>query len=130
MSSYPRRYFRLRYERGWDAPLVEIVVTGYREWLEWAKSVLQTWSEVPHRAKLPKPTYRFGEPSLSEDSKVITIPIDGDPITHGAMMVFEDGVPPSLYIHLPIEVLGEIELLYDNPGLQLVFPQHWQRPLV
>lgn len=114
---YPPRYFRLRYEPEFTDDMIAAVREGYREWKEWVEKTLRTWSDVPHRAKLPKPNYTIGEPELSADHKMISVRLEGDPITHGALMTFEDGVPLTLYRHIPRERRDGLKVGYENQDL-------------
>ena len=126
----PTRYFLLRCREGWDDAAYEMVRKAYGQWVAWADEVLATWEEVPHRAKLPKPTYIFGAPVLSENGSVISISIGGDPITQGALMIFEDGLPALLYAELPDEVLACLEVAYVNTDPEVLAdpePQ-WTKP--
>lgn len=117
-SVYQPRYFRLRYEPGFTDDLVAAVLAGYREWLQWVQTTLDSWDSVPHRAKLPKPSCTISAPELSDDTRMISVRIDGDPITHGALMTFEDGVPLTLYRHLPREARRLLKVGYENHDLQ------------
>lgn len=110
----------------WSRPCVKAILSGRHGW------PLRTWTDVPHRAKLPKPCYTFSEPEISDDGKIITVRIEGDPITHGALMTFEDGVPLTLYRHIPRERRHGLKIGYENQDLTALNspPLEWQDALL
>lgn len=114
MSAYHARFYHLRSARPFTEELVTDVRRGVASWRDWVNEVLAGWEDHERRKLLPKPTYAIEEPTLSPDRKTITIKIMGDPITHGAMMLFEDQIPPQIYAHIPSALRGEIEIAYEN----------------
>lgn len=48
---------------------------------------------------------------------MISVRLEGDPITHGALMMFEDGVPLTLYRHIPRERREGLQVGYENQDL-------------
>jgi hypothetical protein len=117
-STYGPRYFRLLYSPGFSEELFEAVRKGHAEWISWMQETLRTWETVAHRAKLPKPTYVVGELELSPDGRMISVRLEGDPVTHGALMLFEDGVPLMLYRHIPKELRRSLKVGYENSDYQ------------
>jgi hypothetical protein len=118
MTAYPTRYVELHRRDGWDAESFHRAKASHDAWRAWANGVLSTWREVPHRAALPRPDYTFGDPYLVEDGQTIRIAIDGDPLTHGAFMIFEDSLPPLLTGFLEENQLADVEVRYINRELE------------
>jgi hypothetical protein len=118
LSTYEARFFHIRSRQGFDETLRAAIAKGYESWLEWVASTLQTWGDVPHRANLPKPDYQITPPMLSNDGRTLTIRVEGDPGTHGAMMLIEDPALEMLIAYVPEYRLGEIEVAYENEDLK------------
>jgi hypothetical protein len=112
------RYVELRRRDGWDAESFARASESYEDWRTWANGVLSKWSDVPHRAVLPKPSYIFGDPVVVEDGRTIRIAIDGDPVTHGALMTIEDALPAFLVAALEANGLTNVEVRYMNRDLE------------
>jgi hypothetical protein len=120
--SYNARYFRLRYLEGFTDEMVSLIAEGYEEWKQIVRSAIAEWNTHGIRDTQP-PDYIFGDVGLSVDRTVVSIKIEGDPHSYGALKLFEDGVPRRLFKKLPIEVLERTEMAYEN--LAMNHPERW-----
>jgi hypothetical protein len=113
-AGFHPRYFHVRCRSGFDEELLAAVVKGYAEWRAWVDETLAGWETDEYRKRLPKPDYKISEPTLSDDRSTVTVTLDGDPHTYGAMKTFEDGVPLHFYVYIPSSKLPDIEIAYEN----------------
>ncbi len=112
------RFFRLRHPSGFDEQSIDAVLRGYRLWRTWADKKIALWNTKVD----PRPTYRFSEPVVSEDKKMISVSIEGEAGSYDALKFFEDGVPQPLYALLPSQVLIAVEVAFETPDSA---PLHW-----
>lgn len=115
---YCTRYFRIRHKTGFDVEDISRIVAAYRRWCMNVQSRIDDWDARGMRG-VPRPSYLLGDPRTSDDHRLITISIDGEPGSYGVLKLFEDGVPPELLEELRDEVLDSIEVSYENEAMGL-----------
>ena len=108
------RYFKLKCDSGFDEELLQLIRQGYEEWRRWTMETLSKWTEDPANGGTPQPMYSFGEPLLSEDGKVLSIEISGDPVSYAGFKSVEDGFPTWIYSHVPKERRLTLLKCYEN----------------
>ena len=87
---------------------------GYDEWYRRTIEMLARWNEDPANGGAPEPSYSIGEPVLSDDRKVLSIEISGDPKSYAGFKSVEDGFPSWIYAYVPKERRSELQKCYEN----------------
>jgi hypothetical protein len=110
------RFFRLRHPKGFSNELVDMITARYRAWCDAVHARVTHWPLLGIK-NTPAPDYIFGDLVLSADRKLLSVRIEGDPGSYGALKLFEDGVPEELTLNIPVEMLMDVETSYENPTL-------------
>ena len=107
----PDRQLHLKHPDGFDDDMFARFKAGCRVWTAYVHAVL---AEDLHQ--LGQVEYVVGDPTLSTDRTIATLPISGD-WTIGARAHFEDAASPMLYEFLPFHfVIHTHEGLTEDRG--------------
>jgi len=93
------RWYYLRHPEGFRPDLFDSVRSGWLLWKADVEASIRHWRHMDLRG-IPQPEYEWYEPELSDDAKLITIPVGGQG-TYGSFKVFEETVPDFFHRYLP-----------------------------
>jgi hypothetical protein len=79
----------------------------YRAKLE---AIFENWESLPTVGTTPKPTVHFLEPELSEDRRVMSLPLRVEGMTLGSRSLLQQTASRDLYAYLPFPLVAEIEV--------------------
>jgi hypothetical protein len=104
----PKRFLHLRHPQGFSSERMQEFRAGCRLFQIHVDTVLAEWRALPGRAEAVLGTYAFGEPSLSADTRVASLPLDGES-TLGSRTEFESCSSYLLSQFLPAAFCEELE---------------------
>jgi hypothetical protein len=119
-SSFERSYM-LRHPQGFTAQRFGWFCVGCSEYRGYVEGILRHWAAIwPDRLDL-QCEYAVGEPVLSPDTLVASLPLGGTPNVYLASWV-EDEFPSQLSRFLPIWFTLELQSAYVNPAMGRATP--------
>jgi hypothetical protein len=114
----PTDWFRVRHRD----PFPEESVIAFRAacavYRAKMQAVLDHWTELPLLCKTPKPEVVFFEPEVSQDGRVMSLPVRIDRKTLGSRSLFQSTASSELYGYLPFPVVAGIEVGVTEPAIQ------------
>ena len=97
-----KRLLLLRHPDGFPEAEWRSFVAQCRVWRATIEATVESWDDLSMgRLAIPRPLYRFGEPELSADHTLATLPLDGE-LAPAAASALEPGVPAALYHDFPL----------------------------
>lgn len=82
------------------------------------EAILQHWEELPTVGRGPKPVVTFFKPEVSEDGRVLSLPVRVENKTLGSRSLFQSTASRDLYAYLPLPVIFGIEVGLTEPTLE------------
>jgi hypothetical protein len=82
------------------------------------EAILQHWDELPAIGNTPKPTVVFFEPEVSDDGRVMSLPVRIDRKTLGSRSLFQSTASRELYAYLPASVIPDVEVGLTEPAFE------------
>lgn len=117
----PTDWFRVRHQE----PFPDEVVAAFRAscaiYRAKMAALLQHWDELALVREGPRPTVFFLEPEVSEDRRVMSLPVRIENKTLGSRSLFQSTASSDLYSYLPFSVIPDIEVgltesAFEGPG--------------
>jgi hypothetical protein len=97
-----KRRFSLFHPDGFPEAQFKSFVAQSRVWRATIEATVANWEDLSMgRLGIPRPSYHFGEPKLSEDRTIASISVDGD-LAPAAESALEPAVPEALYHDFPL----------------------------
>jgi len=82
------------------------------------EAILQHWDELPTVGKGPKPVVTFLEPEVSEDGRVLSLPVRVENKTLRSRSLFQSTASRELYAYLPLPMIFGIKVGLTEPALE------------
>lgn len=118
-----RREFLIRHRTGFSEQHVAAIRESLERWKQWLTEQVASWATRGVPGTNP-PQYVFHPLRVSDEGRLVSIAIEGDPGSYAALKRFEDGVPIELIEALPRAVLDDVELSLVDKDMGLA-PGHW-----
>jgi hypothetical protein len=100
------RWYYLRHPEGFSAELFECVISGLALWRTDIEARLRHWTQLGVGGVVPQ--YEWYAAELSDDKKLITIPVGGDG-SYGSYHLLEETVPEMFRRYLPPWFVVDLE---------------------
>jgi len=125
----PTDWFRIRH----DDPFPPETVAAFRAscaiYRAKVEAILQHWDHLPTMRTSPKPEVQFFPPEVSDDQRVLSLPIRVEPMTLGTRAFLQSSASRELYQYLPLAVVAGIDVGLTEPAFDGAGWRHdWWNP--
>ena len=121
MTVQPTVWFRVRHRDPFSEEAFATFRASCAVYRARLQAMLEHWENLPTNARTAKPTVHFLEPELSEDRRIMSLPLHVEGITLGSRSLIQQTASQDLYAYLPFPLVAEVavgltERAFEGPG--------------
>jgi hypothetical protein len=113
----PTDWFRIRHADPFPPEAVIAFRASCAIYRNKMEAILHHWGDLPTVGNGPKPVVTFLEPEVSDDGRVLSLPVRVENMTLGSRSLFQSTASRELCAYLPVPVIFEVEVGITEPAL-------------
>lgn len=110
MTAEPTDWFRIRHRDPFSEEAFATFRASCAVFKARLEAMLEHWDDLPTMRRTVKPTVHFLEPELSEDRRVMSLPLRVEGMTLGSRSLIQQTASQDLYAYLPFPLVAEVEV--------------------
>jgi hypothetical protein len=112
----PTDWFRIRHSEPFSEAAFRAFQASCSIYRARIEATLEHWTNLPTEQNVPKPTVEFFPPELSEDRRVMSLPVRVENKTLGSRALLQYSASAELYGYLPFPLAGQVEVGVTEPS--------------
>jgi len=112
----PTDWFRIRHRESFSEDAFAVFRASCAIYRARMAAILEHWETLPTTRDLPRPVIQFFDPELSDDRKVMSLPLRVVGQTLGSRALLQYSASAELYSYLPFPLVAEVEVGLTEPS--------------
>ena len=112
----PTAWFRIRHGEAFSEEAFAVFLASCAIYRARIAATLEHWDTLPTTRGLPRPIIQFFDPELSDDRKVMSLPLRVDGQTLGSRALLQYSASAELYSYPPFPLVAEVEVGLTEPS--------------